>query len=136
MLGIDWRDELRLGFTQIDEQHKKLILTMSDLNQAIINKEAEKVLSATFSNLFDYTNNHFALEEKYFDEFGYEDADTHKAAHAYFVQMLNEKFKRINSGDAHELSVELIGFLDLWLVGHIMVMDKKYEQCFKEHGVK
>jgi hemerythrin-like metal-binding protein len=135
MLGIDWRDDLKLGFTEIDEQHKKLIQTMSDLNQAIINKEADKVITSTFVNLFEYTNKHFALEEKYFDQFGYEDADAHKAAHAYFANMINEKFKKIY-GDPHELSVELIGFLDLWLVGHIMVMDKKYEQCFKEHGIK
>ena len=135
MLGIDWREDLALGFSQIDEQHKKLIQTMSDLNQAIIDKKTDSVLVDTFYNLFDYTNNHFALEEKYFDEFKYEDTAAHKAAHAFFANMLKEKFKKM-SGNVQELSVELIGFLDLWLVGHIMVMDKKYEACFKANGVK
>jgi hemerythrin-like metal-binding protein len=97
MLGIEWRDDLRLGFTQIDEQHRKLIQTMSDLNQAIINKEADKVLSDTFNNLFDYTSNHFALEEKYFDEFKYTEAEMHKAAHKYFVKTLNEKYNKASS---------------------------------------
>ena len=135
MYGIEWRDDLALGFSQIDEQHKQLIQTMSDLNQAIIERRTEGMLRDIFSRLFDYMNNHFALEESYFDQFEYPFAEQHKAAHAYFINSMHEKFSSLST-DTHTLSVELIGFLDLWLVGHIMVMDKQYEANFKEHGLK
>ena len=129
MPGFDWRETMSVGIKEIDDQHKQLLNTISDLNEAIIKRGVEKDLTDTFYRLFEYINIHFATEEKYFDEFHYPDAKTHKAAHEFFTKSVTEMSKKINT-DIHELSLELVAFLEFWLVGHVLVMDKQYMDCF------
>jgi len=135
MLGIDWRETMSVGVEEIDKQHKQLVDTIQTLNQAIIAHEVENNLVVIFERLFDYMNNHFATEEMYFDKFHYLEAEEHKAAHDFFKERVIEMHEKINK-DIHELSLELVAFLEFWLVGHVMVMDKKYVDCFHEHGLK
>jgi hemerythrin len=134
MIPVQWTPEMSLGIPEIDEQHKKLFATMLSLQNAISADRAAEVLSAIFNELYDYTNTHFTLEESYFLEFDYDQTATHTAAHRYFSAELDAKFKRIGD-DPHSVSVDLISFLENWLANHIMIMDKRYESFFKEHGV-
>jgi hemerythrin-like metal-binding protein len=135
MPGLDWQESMSVGVKEIDDQHKQLLDAISTLNDAIINKSVDKVLFSIFDRLFDYMEVHFATEEKYFDKFAYEDSETHKAAHRFFGNRVTEMHQKIDR-DIHELSLELVAFLEFWLVGHVMVMDKKYMDCFHKHGLK
>jgi hemerythrin len=135
MPGLDWQESMSVGVKEIDDQHKQLLDTISTLNDAILDKSVEKALVSIFDRLFDYMEIHFATEERYFDEFDYPDAETHKAAHRFFSGRIIEMHKNIDK-DIHELSLDLVAFLEFWLVGHVMVMDKKYMDCFHKHGLK
>jgi len=135
MSGFEWRDNMSVGVEEIDDQHRQLIKTMSDLNEAIIKHEAEKVLTETFARLYDYILFHFATEEKYFDQFNYEGSVEHKAAHQFFADRVMEMQEKAKI-DPRALSLELVAFLDFWLVGHVLVMDQKYVECFHANGLK
>ncbi len=135
MPGFDWRETMSVGVEEIDKQHKQLLGAISDLNDAIIKHEVEKVLNNTFDKLFKYIEFHFATEEKYFDDFNYSEAEAHKAAHKFFAKKVNEMHQTVDN-DIHELSLELVAFLEFWLVGHVLVMDKRYTECFHKHGLK
>jgi hemerythrin len=135
MLGIDWRESMSVGVEEIDKQHQQLVDTIQELNQAIIEHDIENNLVETFERLFGYMTTHFATEEGYFDKFNFAEAAEHKAAHLFFKKRVLEMHENINK-NVHELSLELVAFLEFWLVGHVMVMDQRYVQCFHEHGLK
>jgi hemerythrin-like metal-binding protein len=135
MMGIDWRESMTVGVKEIDDQHKKLIETMEKLNEAIIKHEVDENLTQTFDGLFEYMNIHLATEEAYFDQFHYPEAAEHKAAHDFFRKRIGEMHNNIDK-NIRELSIELVSFLEFWLVGHIMIMDQRYVQCFHENGLK
>jgi len=135
MLGIDWRESMTVGVKEIDDQHKQLIDTIEKLNEKIIQHAVENDLTDIFEQLSRYIHIHFATEEAYFDKFHYAEAEAHKAAHLFFANRVSEMRQNPDRG-MHALSLELVAFLEFWLVGHVMVMDQRYVQCFHENGLK
>lgn len=126
---------MSVGIKEIDDQHKQLVDTIASLNDAIINKKEDKEMHAIFNKLYDYILFHFSTEEKYFDKFNYERTNEHKAAHQFFADRVIKIQKEVDN-DVHRLSLELIAFLEFWLVGHVMVMDQQYVECFHKNGLK
>jgi hemerythrin-like metal-binding protein len=85
--------------------------------------------------VYQYAGYHFKTEEKYFDKYGYEDADSHKAAHKVLMEKAADFVHRKNA-DPIEIGFELVRFLERWLFVHIKGTDRKYVQFFHEHSIK
>ena len=75
---VNWTDKLSLGITEIDNQHKKWIAIINDLNDAMRAGKSTEVLGEVFKRLIDYTEYHFKAEETYFEKFGYPEKTSHK----------------------------------------------------------
>jgi hemerythrin len=132
---IEWSNALSVNIKEIDLQHQKLVKLINDLNTAMIERRAKDQLGRIIDELLRYTVSHFALEEKYFDQFGYADAVAHKAAHAKFIAE-TQSFKAAFETGKLGLSIEVMSFLSNWLKTHIMGEDKKYSSFFQEKGLR
>jgi len=132
---IEWTDSLSVNVAEIDRQHKKLIAMINDLNDAMRQGQGKDVAGKIINGLISYTETHFSTEEKYFDRFGYPEADGHKKEHAAFVQKVSEFNNGFEKGKLG-LSIELMRFLSDWIKNHIMIVDKKYGPFFNEKGLK
>ena len=73
----------------------------------------------------EYTVKHFSDEEAYMESIDYEELDVQKKAHEMFVDKLNNI--NLDDLDDHQQQylIELVDFLLMWLVNHILKMDKK-----------
>ena len=78
---------------------------------------------------------HFETEERYFDQFGYPGADSHKKEHSDFAGKVSE-FKGGFEKGKLGLSIEVMNFLSDWLQHHIKSVDKKYGPFFNAKGLK
>jgi len=134
-MTIKWEKEYELGLSVIDSQHKQFIETLSQLYDAVSKMQAKETIQKIFDGLADYLLFHFKNEEEYFKEFNYQGAEEHKKAHQEFRQKINDFQARSLAGDNDLISLELLDYLEDWLVKHLDDMDKKYVQCFKEHGL-
>lgn len=134
MALITWDDSLSVNVAEIDQQHKKLIDLINELNDAMKRGEGKSVVGKTVYNLFNYTLIHFKNEEQYFEKFGYPDTEKHKKEHAAFVQKVTDFKDGIESGKL-SLSVGVMKFLRDWLQNHIKGTDKKYSDFFNENGL-
>jgi hemerythrin len=95
-------------------------------------KELEEVLE----ELVEYAEHHFKTEEKYFKEFDYVGAEEHIIEHGIFRNQIAEFRKSFHENfNRKELADDLVELLDDWLVRHVIEMDQKYVQCFREHGL-
>jgi hemerythrin len=132
---INWNDGLSVGVVEIDQQHQKLIDMINGLHDAMRQGKGKDALGTIVNGLFDYAQTHFTTEEKYFDQFGYPDAQSHKKEHSDFIQKIVEFKTGFDSGKLG-LSITVMDFLSSWLRNHIMVMDKKYGPFFVDRGLK
>ncbi len=135
MALIQWDDNLSVGVTEIDGQHQKLVNMINALNDAMRDGKGKEILGRLVNALTAYAATHFATEERYFDQFGYADADAHKAEHRDFVKKVSEFKDGFEQGKLG-LSVQIMSFLSDWLQRHIKQSDKKYGPCFNEKGLK
>ncbi len=135
MALITWSNMLATGVKEIDEQHKKLIDLINQLNDAMHAGKGHEALAKVLSELVSYTLYHFGTEERLMGQHHYEDSPAHKSEHHKFVATVGDFKKKFDSGSAM-ISVEIMNFLRDWLSNHIMKTDKKFGQALNKLGVK
>ena len=126
---------LSTGISEQDNQHKKLIELINQLNDGMQAGKGADILGKVLSELVNYTVFHFGYEEKLMTQHKYEDTPAHQAEHVKFVQTAGDFKKKFDSGSA-VISVEIMNFLRDWLTNHIMKTDKKLGQSLVKLGVK
>ncbi|OCC14532.1 Methyl-accepting chemotaxis protein [Dissulfuribacter thermophilus] len=132
---IEWGPKFSVDIKEIDDQHKKLVSMVNTLHRAFKEGTDHEVIASILSGLIDYTVYHFGTEEKYFDEFGYPEAELHKKVHNDLTRKVLAFKEKFDEGKA-TVSIELLKFLKDWLTNHICITDKKYVPYLKEKGLK
>ncbi len=132
---IDWTDDLSVGVEEIDQQHKRFLLIINDLYEALENENEKVVLGDIISQLASYAMFHFMTEEKYMDLFHYEGSESHKKEHERLRGKITE-FGETYADNPEKHAQELLHFLKDYLADHLIKMDHKYAKCFKEHGLQ
>jgi len=118
-----WTDDLAVGHTQIDSDHKHLYDLVNRLYDAMKAGKGNTVLGATLDELIRYTASHFGREEALMQQIRYAAAAEHKAAHTALVSEVQGLQQRFKTGSV-ALSPEVFKFLGDWLRNHIMTHDK------------
>lgn len=132
---LEWDEKFSVGVELIDSQHKMMFKTINHLIDVLRGLPKAEELNKIISDLVEYKKYHFATEEKYFVEFGYERTAEHTEKHKMFSEKL-ELLTRESNGNTLVLAFGLVDFLEDWLIDHLMVEDQKYVACFREHGLK
>jgi hemerythrin len=132
MALIEWSDDLSVEIAEIDEQHKKLISLINQLQKAMKAGQGKQVLTDVLGQLSDYVGVHFGTEEKYMQAFKYAGYLSHKKEHTDFQRKIAQFGQDFAKGST-SISVDLFNFLNSWLINHIKVIDKKYTAVFKEN---
>ncbi len=138
---LEWKDEYSLGVHDIDEQHKRIIGFIGRLADLYNSGGKIKDIEVILDEMTDYAYVHFGFEEKYFNEFHYVDNERHTAEHNEYrfkVDVFKKRLKKIESegSDLMFFIKELFAFINDWWIWHIMHNDRKYVECFHEHGLK
>jgi hemerythrin len=134
MAYMNWSDDLSVGVSEIDGQHKQLVAQINALHDAMRSGQGKDALEKTLGELAAYTQYHFSAEEQYMQKFGYPGYTPHKKEHDGFVAKVAGFQKDYASGKLG-LSIEVMKFLRDWVAGHIKGSDKHYTTCFREHGL-
>jgi hemerythrin len=123
----EWNDNLAIGYPLIDAQHKGLFDAMNEFFSSADPDilEMEEVQKA-LGYLEEYTQTHFADEEKVQLECGYPGYSNHKRFHEEFKILLRGlKTDLERMGPTRELLGQLEMGIGSWLVDHIEIEDMK-----------
>jgi hemerythrin len=135
MALITWGPALAVGVKEIDDQHKKLIDLVNQLNDAMHAGQGKDKLGPVLAELVRYTVYHFGTEERLMAQHSYEFSAGHKAEHKKLVEDVGTFKAKFDAGNAM-ISTEIMNFLRDWLSKHIMQTDKKFGQALNKAGVK
>lgn len=131
---VIWNDSYSVKVSVIDDQHKKLLNAMNDLETAMKIGKGKDVIDKILQELADYTKYHFLAEEKYMSKFGYPEYQRHKSAHDSFVNKIAEFQKNAKESKLGAV-ITVSDFLQQWLTKHILSTDKGYTTLFNENGL-
>ena len=123
----EFDDTLVTGNEIIDSQHRELIGKINDLLRSCEDHADRKGAVRMLNYLADYTEFHFAAEEKLQEEASYPEIEAHKAQHAAFVKAIKELEEMLEEeeGPTDEFVEAVNKNVVEWLKNHIQICDKK-----------
>lgn len=129
-MAITWTNDLNTGIEVIDEQHKRIVDYINQLETAMRYQDRDTV-GRVMDELIDYTLSHFAFEESLQEEAGYGFAKPHKAVHDAFSKRVAAYQEKHNAGE--DVAPQLHGMLCTWLLHHIRRDDMAYVSAVKSN---
>lgn len=127
-------ESLKVGITEIDQQHGKFVGYINDAWDALERGEGKNEFLHILNTLLDYAMEHFSCEEALMREHGYPDYEAHKAVHSDTASELFDFDVRLLADDPVE-SRAFVQFMTDWLKNHILVTDRKLAAFLKSKGV-
>lgn len=123
----EMKPEYYTGIEFIDEEHAKLFSIANKAYDVLTNDfipDKYDYIVEVINELKDYTQYHFEHEESYMESIGYKRLLSQKVAHDDFVEKLGEYNADTIDENQKESLLELLAFLNNWLVEHILKKDK------------
>jgi len=124
----EMKNEYLTGIEMIDEEHTKLFEIADKLynllNDQFIPDKYDYILEVV-GELKDYAKKHFADEEAYMEKINYKRMFTQKIQHAEFVEKMSSYNPEKIDADQKEACMDILEFINNWLVEHILENDLK-----------
>ena len=118
-----WREDLSVGVEAIDDDHKRILALIATLSGAYQAGDGDDTaLREAMRTIADYSERHFAREERMLAATGYPFLDQHRLRHQSFRTFV----ENASSGARPTNARELFSYLVDWWVGHIATDDKSY----------
>ena len=121
------KEEYKIGMEAIDKQHERLFQIADSAYETLTNSlNADKYdqIVEILKELKTYAATHFADEERYMEEIGHKKLFTQKIEHAGFIAKLSEISLDEIDENQDESLLDLLNYLNDWLVNHIILKDK------------
>ena len=129
---MKWVPEYNTGIDVIDDQHKRILDYINEINSMVGNTDHEKIKNI-LNHIIDYTQSHFTFEESLQEEADYKYRVPHKRVHDLFIKRIESYRDRFEMGQAIES--ELHEVLSKWLINHIQHDDADYVGAVKENMI-
>lgn len=131
MALLQWKDHYSVGIEGIDHEHKDLIEQINRLHDQLSASEP-LAASAFFDDLIKAISAHFALEERFMRERGYDQLPQHKEDHE---RLLDEILCLIDEFDGEEMAdhEDLAARLNAWLSRHFETHDARLHGAYGSH---
>lgn len=131
---VEWRDDLSVGIETIDDDHKKLLTLINNLQTAVYYPTGEAFERQALQELVDYTKYHFDREEKLMIDNDYPDFEAHKRQHEAMIAKVNG-FMAAYEKDPEGTIEEITAYLKAWLLDHIAGTDRRYSSHLIARGI-
>lgn len=123
---VGWNKDYSLGMPELDAQHKMLFDLINQLWRGIVANTDRHAQLKVIEQLEHYTLTHFSAEEEFLRAVEFPDAETHRQSHLAFTQRIAHEKLAILAGA--QVSLDLLHFLNDWLVRHIQGEDLAYAE--------
>lgn len=131
MAKFMWTDQLNVGIEVIDQQHRRIVEYINQLDDARSNNYSREEIGFLVNELVDYTISHFGFEESLQEEAGYPFLKAHQKVHELFTKRVADFQTRYNNGE--DVTKGLNSLLVTWLFNHIKRDDNDYVETVKSY---
>ena len=125
-----WNDDISVGNTFIDNDHKKLVTMINSFHDAMEQGRGNDVIGKVLNNLVMYTKEHFSREEAEMQRVKYPRYLAHKLEHDKLIKEVAELQTGLVSGKTM-LTMKISKFLRDWLLTHIKQTDQLLAEALR-----
>ena len=125
-----WSDDLGVGNSFIDGDHKKLITMINNFHDAMEQGRGNDVVGKVLNNLVIYTKEHFGREEAEMQRIKYSRYLMHRLEHDKLIKEVADLQSSFASGKVM-LTMTVSKFLRDWLLTHIKQTDKLLAEALR-----
>ena len=126
---LEWRDEFSVGVPSVDLEHRELIDLINDMHGLIGNGAPHDQVIASLGEIYAQISAHFALEEKFMRDSGYDSFREHKEDHESLLDELRDIMDRVDDDGSYEED-RLAQELGRWFSEHFRTHDAKLHRLF------
>jgi hemerythrin-like metal-binding protein len=127
---FEWTQDFAIGMPYIDQQHQALFRYAEELYAAMATGQGKAVVAKTLTRLIEYTEEHFAAEERLMRTHNYPGVTVQKTEHLALTQKV-KGFAADHEAGQVVVTVQLLQFLRSWLDLHIKQLDMKFAVFLK-----
>jgi hemerythrin-like metal-binding protein len=132
MALLQWNDRYSVGVAAVDHEHRELIDLINRLHDRLGSAGGRDAVSAFFGDLFRGISAHFALEETFMRQHGYDALAAHKADHERLLDDLRDLMEAYEEDGAID-DATLAVRLDAWFSRHFETHDARLHRAFGTH---
>jgi hemerythrin len=126
-----WDDSLSLGIAEIDEDHRRFISLIDDLNHAIMSRQEKPKIERALNLVIADAQSHFEHEETLLSRHGYPEVNHHAELHAELTLQLLGVMDAFNSSELSYEWIENALRIKKLVVDHLLDEDMKYRDFLK-----
>jgi hemerythrin len=122
-----FKDEFRTGIESIDREHQKLFEIADKAYETLMDDfipDKYDYIVGILNELTEYATIHFQHEEEYMMSIRYKKLISHKAQHVEFMDRISSYSLDEVDEKQKDVILELLDFLNDWLIHHILENDK------------
>ena len=131
---MDWDAAYAIGQKTVDADHQRLFELFNQFSAALAAGETREAANRFLGELADYSEYHFQREEGLMRASGYPDFAKHKTMHDGFAAFVRKQ-SATESHNPEEVQF-LQNYVEMWLCGHILVMDKWFGEWLDGQAAK
>lgn len=132
MAPLEWKPEYSVGIASVDHEHRELIALVNRISEALASDQPVDEVEKVFGDLFRAISSHFALEERFMREHGYDQLRQHKADHERLLDALRDIMDDYREGRP-EAGEHFIGAVEAWFTDHFQSHDARLHRRLGDH---
>jgi hemerythrin-like metal-binding protein len=132
MARLEWKPEYSVGIEAVDHEHRELIDLVNRIGEALASVRPVAEVEAVFGDLFRAISSHFALEEHFMREHGYDQLAHHKADHERLLDELRDLMDDYHYG-LKGPAERLTSVVEAWFAVHFRTHDARLHSHLGGH---
>jgi hemerythrin len=132
---IAWNSIYSVHNNEIDQQHRKLVGLLGELESSMKSGRGCDVLDRAIDQMVEYTDYHFLTEERLMAAHAYPKTEAHLAQHCEFKKRALELRRQYDAGQ-RSLTINTLTFLCEWLLYHILSTDLELGSFLRDKGAE
>lgn len=132
MALLHWENRYSVGIAAVDHEHQELIELVNRLYDEATKLGSKDTVLDFFGDLFKAISSHFALEERFMRERGYDQLVQHKTDHERLLDEVRDIMEDFEASDRFDERV-LAQRLDAWFSRHFETHDARLHHALGAH---
>jgi hemerythrin-like metal-binding protein len=132
---VAWDDSYSVGVEQLDNDHRRLIQLINNLQTAIHYPAGEQFEREALDALVDYTRTHFKREEELMEKYDFPGFEAHRQIHQNMIAEVDALMASYDK-DPEKTLEKASSCLKRWLLNHINGTDQEYAAFFRQKNIQ
>lgn len=134
MTYIVWVENMSVGISTFDEEHKIMFDMINDFYNNIKKRPNSENIDKLFNDIKTFATNHFESEEKLMIKYDYPEYESHKEEHEQFMLKIEEIGEKLRNKRLI-LSFDITNYIKQWITTHVDTIDKRYCEFLIKKGI-